>query len=85
MEPVTISHDKATNKILVGLDDGVIDVVQVTSNGYEDVASFKAHQNKVTGVAFDALSNVVFSVSLDKVFRVSHGSSIALIVGIPHK
>jgi WD40 repeat protein len=69
----------------VGLEDGVIDIVQVTSNGYEDVTCVKAHQAKVTGVAFDSLNNVVYSVSLDKVFRVSHGGSIALIVGVPHK
>lgn len=69
----------------MGLDDGVIDVIQVTNNGYEDVACVKAHQGRVTGVSYDAMSNVVYSVSQDKVFRVSHGSSIALIVGVPHK
>lgn len=31
------------------------------------------------------MSNVIYSVSQDKVLRVSHGSSIALIVGVPHK
>jgi hypothetical protein len=36
-------------------------------------------------VAYDSLSNCVYSASRDKVFRVSHGSSLALIVGIPHK
>ena len=39
----------------------------------------------MTGVAYDAMSNVVYSVSQDKVFRVSHGSSLALIVAVPHK
>jgi WD40 repeat protein len=84
-ETSTFSHDHATNKILIGLDDGTIDIIQVTTNGFEDVVCFKAHLNRVTGVAFDALNNFVYSVSLDKVFRVSYGSSIALIVGIPHK
>lgn len=60
-------------------------MIQVSSNGYEDVACVKAHQNRVTGVAYDAMSNVVYSTSQDKVFRVSHGSSLALIVAIPHK
>lgn|GEM_PF-6965143 len=36
-------------------------------------------------VSYDSLSNCVYSASRDKVFRVSHGSSLALIVGIPHK
>lgn len=45
----------------------------------------KAHQGRVTGVAYDAMSNVIYSVGQDKVFRVSHGTSVALIVGVPHK
>lgn len=31
------------------------------------------------------MSNVVYSVSQDKALRVSHGSSLALIVSVPHK
>lgn len=67
------------------MDDGVVDVVTCTNNGYEDVVCVKPHQNRVVGLAYDALSNVVFSVSQDKVFRISHGSSLAQIVAIPHK
>jgi len=37
------------------------------------------------GLSYDAVSNCVYSVSQDKIFRVSHGSSLSLIVGIPHK
>lgn len=36
-------------------------------------------------VSYDSVTNCVYSVSRDKVFKVSHGSSLALIVGIPHK
>lgn len=39
----------------------------------------------MTGLAYDSMSNVIYSTSQDKVFRVSHGSSLALIVGVPHK
>lgn len=49
------------------------------------MACVKAHQGRVTGVVYDAMSNVIYSVSQDKVLRVSHGSSISLIVGVPHK
>ena len=45
----------------------------------------KAHQAKVVGLAFDALSNVAYSVSQDKSFRVSHGTSLAQVVSVPHK
>lgn len=84
-QPITLHYDKASNRILVGLDDGVIDVVQVTGNGYEDIACVKAHQGRVVGLAYDAMSNVIYSVSQDRTLRVSHGSSVAVIVGIPHK
>jgi len=33
-EAITISHDKASNRILVGLDDGVIDLIQISGNHY---------------------------------------------------
>lgn len=84
-EAICLSYDKASNRILVGLDDGVVDVIQISGTGYEDVACVKCHQARVTGISYDSLSNVVYSVSLDKVFRVSHGSSLAMIVGVPHK
>ena len=69
----------------MGLDDGVIDIIQINGNSYEDVACVKCHQARVTGISYDSLTNIVYSVALDKVFRVSHGSSLAMIVGVPHK
>ena len=84
-EALCVHFDKASNRVLIGLDDGVIDVLQVTNNGYEDIVCVKAHQAKIVGLAYDALSNVVYSVSQDKNFRVSHGGSIAQIVSVPHK
>lgn len=84
-EAICVSFDRASNRVLVGLEDGVIDVIQITGSGYEDVTCVKCHQGRVTGLAYDSMSNVVYSVSQDKVFRVSHGSSLALIVGVPHK
>ena len=80
-----IHYDKASNRVLVGLDDGVVDVIQVANNSYEDIVCVKAHKERVVGLAYDALSNVVYSVSYDKAFRVSHGSSLAMIVSVPHK
>ncbi len=70
---------------MVGLEDGVIDIVTMTAAGYEDVVCVKAHKEKVMDVSYDSQNNCVYSVSRDKVFRVSHGSSLSLIVGIPHK
>ena len=80
-----VFYDPVSKGIVTGLDDGVIDVVVMTENGYEDVVCVKAHKDKVVDVSYDSLSNCVYSASKDRVFRVSHGSSLALIVGIPHK
>ncbi len=57
----------------------------MNKEGYEDVVGVKCHQNRVTGLSYDSLNNIVYSTSQDKVFRVSHGSSLSLIVGVPHK
>jgi len=69
----------------VGLDDGVVDFIQVTETGYEDIACDKIHNSRITGLGYDSLTNVVFSVSQDKIFRMSHGTSLALVLSVPHK
>ena len=84
-EAICISYDSASKKILIGLDDGVIDFIRMTETGYEDIVCDKIHNNRVTGLGYDSLNNIVFSVSHDKVFRMSHGTSLALVLGIPHK
>ena len=43
------------------------------------------HTARVNGLCFDSLSNVAYSISQDKLFRVSHGTSLALVQGVPHK
>jgi hypothetical protein len=57
----------------------------MTNAGYEDVVCVKVHKERVMDVSYDSMTNCLYSVSRDKVFKVSHGSSLALIVGIPHK
>ena len=57
----------------------------MTADSYEDIVCVTCHQSSVMGVNYDSLNNIAYSVSQDKVFRVSHGSSLALIVGVPHK
>ena len=84
-EAICLSYDRASQKILVGLDDGVVDFIRMTETGYEDIVCDKIHQNRVTGLGYDSLSNVIFSVSQDKNFRISHGTSLALILSTPHK
>jgi len=80
-----ISYDRVSRKMVVGLDDGVIDFIQVTDTGYDDIACDKVHNNRINGLSYDSLTNVIFSVSQDKIFRISHGSSLALVLGVPHK
>lgn len=84
-EAICLSYDSASKKILVGLDDGVVDFIRMTETGYEDIVCDKIHNSRVAGLGYDSLTNVVFSVSQDKNFRISHGTSLALVLGIPHK
>ena len=69
----------------MGLDDGVVDFMQVKETGYEDIICDKIHNSRITGLGYDSLTNVIFSVSQDKIFRISHGTSLALVLGVPHK
>jgi hypothetical protein len=84
-EALCIYFDKASKKLLVGLDDGVVDLMQVKETTYEDIVCDKIHNSRITGLGYDSLTNVVFSVSQDKIFRISHGTSLALVLGVPHK
>jgi hypothetical protein len=80
-----VHYDRASKKILVGLDDGVVDFIQMKEASYEDIICDKIHNGKITGLGYDSLTNVVFSVSQDKIFRISHGTSLALVLGVPQK
>lgn len=84
-ETICLSYEPASRKVLVGLDDGVIDFLKVGEGTYEDIVCEKVHTARVNGLCFDSLSNVAYSISQDKLFRVSHGTSLALVQGIPHK
>ena len=84
-EAMCISYDKASKKILIGLDDGVVDFIRMTETSYEDIVCEKIHNSRVCGLGYDSLTNIVFSVSQDKILRLSHGTSLALVLGIPHK
>jgi hypothetical protein len=43
-EVLCVSYDPASKRILVGLEDGVIDVVVMNSGLYEDVVCVKTHK-----------------------------------------
>lgn len=73
-----------SSKIVVGLDDGVIDFIEMKNANYLDIVCDKVHKDRLTGLGYDPLTNVIFSTSQDKIFRISHGSSLALILAIPH-
>ena len=84
-EAICLSYDKASKKVLVGLDDGVVDFIRITETSYEDMVCDKIHNGRICGVAYDSLNNIVLSVSQDKIFRLSHGTSLASILQLPHK
>ena len=41
--------------MLVGLDDGVVDFMQVKETGYEDIICDKIHNSRITGLGYDSL------------------------------
>lgn len=84
-EALCLYYDHVSKKILVGLDDGVVDLIQMKETGYDDTVCEKIHNGRITGLGYDSLTNVVFSVSQDKIFRISHGTSLAMVLGVPHK
>ncbi len=57
----------------------------MTETGYEDLVCDKIHNGRVNGIGYDSLNNMVVSISQDKILRISHGTSLALIIGIPQK
>lgn len=84
-EALCLYYDHVSKKVLVGLDDGVVDLIQMKETGYDDIVCEKIHNGRITGLGYDSLTNVVFSVSQDKIFRISHGTSLAMVLGVPHK
>jgi hypothetical protein len=67
------------------LDDGIVDVLKVTPLGFEDVVCSKIHQSRITGIYYDSVNAIVYTISEDKFLRISDGSTLMLIVAIPHK
>jgi len=84
-EAICLCYDKASKKVLIGLDDGVIDFIRINETSYEDIVCDKIHTGRICGIGYDSLTNIVFSVSQDKIFRSSHGSSLAMVQQLPHK
>jgi len=66
--------DSASNLLITGKDDGSITVLKVSAElnfiKYDEVVSNKLHLSRVMGVFFDSISELIFTVSEDKKFKV---------------
>lgn len=73
-----ISWDPESNTLAVGLDDGKIFFYKTSPDNnfthYDQICELKPHSERVMGIAVEAKSGYIFSVSSDKKFIVSEAN-----------
>ncbi|KAM3143094.1 hypothetical protein pb186bvf_004680 [Paramecium bursaria] len=73
-QAICMYWDPTTSTLLVGLDEGKINVLKIPAeNGfarYDETADVKAHQGRVMGLFFDSINSTIHSVSEDKKYKV---------------
>ena len=71
-------HD---GKVIVGLANGQIEILNVVKDNFETVVRGKVHDSWITGITFH--NNLVISVSLDKSLKVSHPVTLSQVSSFP--
>lgn len=73
-----ISWDSDSNTLAVGLDDGKIFFYKTSPESnymhYEEICALSPHKDRVMGIAVEAKSGYIYSVSTDKKFVVSEAN-----------
>lgn len=82
-QAICLYWDSKTSTLLIGyvvccddfrLDDGRINLLKVLPESgfvrFDETADIKAHQSRVMGVFYDAISGTIHSVSEDKKYKV---------------
>ena len=68
-QAIIIEYSKSKERLYVGLDNGQIDELKVSSSdGYvrvQTVRSLQVHEERVTGIYLDSLMSVMYSVGDD--------------------
>ena len=70
---------------MIGLDDGILDILKVSPTGFEDLVCMKIHQNRIMGISYDNINGIVYTISEDKTFRISEANSLMMILSLPHR
>ena len=70
---------------MIGLDDGILDILKVSPTGFEDLVCMKIHQNRIMGISYDNINGIVYTLSEDKTFRISEANSLMMILSLPHR
>jgi hypothetical protein len=80
-----ISWDSDSNTLAVGLDDGKIYFYKTSPESnymhYEEICGLNPHKDRVMGIAVEAKSGYIYSVSTDKKFVVSEANYQESITG----
>lgn len=80
-----ISWDSDSNTLAVGLDDGRIYFYKTSPESnymhYEEICCLNPHKDRVMGIAVEAKSGYIYSVSTDKKFSVSEANYQESITG----
>jgi hypothetical protein len=49
-------------RALVGLDDGILDILKVSPLGYKDLVCVKIHQNRIMGISYYNINGIVYTI-----------------------
>jgi hypothetical protein len=58
-----VEYNHAAERILVGLEDGILDILKIKNVEFEDIVCSKIHQSKITGIYYDNLNGIVYTCS----------------------
>lgn len=68
-QATTLHYCKSRERLLIGLDDGTVDELKVSPRNkyvkYEQGATFKIHEERITGIYYEPLNRIMYTISED--------------------
>lgn len=62
-QAIALDYSSSGERALVGLDDGILDILKVNPTGFEDQVCAKIHQNRIMGISYDHINGIVYTIS----------------------
>jgi hypothetical protein len=84
-QAIALEYSGPGERALIGLDDGILDILKVSPIGFEDLVCVKIHQSRIMGISYDNINGIVYTISEDKTFRISEANSLMMILSLPHR